>query len=188
MDVANCMWCESEIRVNCKICPECSLENPVATATLSAGARRRKAATRGSRRLLLAVFAVPLMLSVAYAAHLQILPGSPVDDAAVAAPAAVAMPSPPSSVTDPVQRGVWLNGMRAVRIALASPDFSNFQQSYVRQSAGQLVSLCGTLPSGQLSGMRFVSVGGASAQTVIEGRDPSFETLWTRLCGSTDAA
>jgi len=185
MDLANCMWCESEIRANCKVCPECSLESPVAPAAAGSGAsRRRKAATRGGRRLLLALVAAPLLLSFAYAAHYQILP----DPLAPVAPTTVAetMPPPPAAVTDPVQRGVWLNGMRAVRIALAEPDFGGFQQTYIRQSAGQLVSLCGTIPSGELSGMRFVSVAGDSARTVIEGRDPSFQTLWVRLCGSSD--
>jgi hypothetical protein len=185
MDLANCMWCEAEIRANCKVCPECSLESPVAPAAIASGAsRRRKAATHGGRRLLLAIVAAPLLISFAYAAQYQILPASLVGEV----PTAVAdtMPQPPAAVTDPVQRGVWLNGMRAVRIALAAPDFTGFQQTYVIQSAGQLVSLCGTIPSGALNGMRFVSVAGDSARTVIEGRDPSFGTLWTRLCGSSD--
>lgn len=186
MDVASCMWCESEIRPDCKICPECSLENPVLGVARSGGARGRKAATRGSRRLLLALIAAPLMLSVAYAAQSTIAPAAPMDQA----PATVspAIPVPPATMTDPVQRGVWLNGTRAVRLALAQPDFVGFQQTYIRKSAGQLVSLCGTIPGGALSGTRFVSIAGDSAQTVIEGRDPSFETLWTRLCDGSGTA
>ncbi|HTH99840.1 MAG TPA: hypothetical protein VL752_02745 [Acidisoma sp.] len=129
---------------------------------------------------MLALVAAPLMLSVAYAAHFKLMADPIVSDT----PAAVTVMSapPPAAVTDPVQRGVWLNGMRAVRLALANPAFADFQQSYVHKSAGQVMSLCGTIPGGQLGGMRFVSVAGDSTQTVIEGRDPSFDTLWARLC------
>lgn len=184
MGLANCIWCESDIRSDCKVCPECSLENPVApVVAVSRGARRRKAATRGGRWLLLMLFAVPLMLSAAYAAHSTLMTGAEV---APLAEAAVVSAPPPSAVTDPVQRGVWLNGMQAVRLALADPGFADFQQTYIRTSAGRVVSLCGTIPSGQLVGLRFVSVAGDSAQTVIEGRDPSFGTLWTRLCERSD--
>lgn len=184
MNMARCMWCESEIRVSSKVCPECSLENPISAHTQLGAAtpsRRRKAAKRGGRRVLLALLAAPLMLSFAYAAHSKILPIA--GDASVAGTAVTPLPA---TVTDPVQRGVWLNGMRAVRLALAEPDFAAFQQTYIRQSAGQLVSLCGTIPGGQLSGIRFVSMGGDTARTVVEGRDPSFETLWTRLCNTSD--
>ncbi|GAB0118590.1 hypothetical protein [Acidisoma sp. 7E03] len=138
---------------------------------------------------MLSLIAVPLMLSAAFAAHLQLTP----QDDAVPAPAAVTAPvqvasALPAGITDPVQRGVWLNGERAVRLALADPSFDGFQQSYVQASAGQLVSLCGTIPSGSFVGMRYVSIAGDTAKTAIEGRDPAFDTLWTRLCSRDTAA
>lgn len=183
MGLANCMWCEAEIRADSACCPECGLEHPVASRSEGARSHYRKAAS-GGRRFFLALFAVPLMLSAAYAAHSQF----GVADAAVAT-AAVQQPDL-SAVTDPVQRGIWQNGIRAVRLALADPAFSGFNESYVRQSAGQVVSFCGTIPSGQLGGLRFVSMAHGNGQAVIEGRDPSFDTLWNRVCdtGTSSAA
>lgn len=188
MGLANCMWCESEIRTTSKRCPECGLDNPVAAAPVP----RRRRVARG-RRLILSLIAVPLMLSVAYAAHSQLAPQAPdmgADSAVAAAPATavVASGSFVPATSDPVQRGVWLNGERALRLALADPSFDGFDQSYVRTSAGQIVSLCGSIPSGAYLGMRYVSIAGDSAKTVIEGRDPGFDTLWTRLCARDTAA
>lgn len=178
MGLANCMWCESEIRASSKSCPECGLDHPISAVP----ATRAKQAARSSRRLFLSLLAVPLMLSVAYAAHSHFVPAA--DGAVITASST---PVPPG-VTDPVQRGVWLNGERALRLALANPSFDGFQQSYVQTSAGQLVSFCGTIPTGSFTGMRFLSIAGDSARTVIEGRDPGFATLWARLCGPTASA
>jgi len=122
------------------------------------------------------------MLLVAYAAHAHFMPMA--DGAVIAASSKPVLPG----VTDPVRRGVWLNGEHALRLALADPSFTGFQQSFVRTSAGQLVSFCGTIPSGSFTGMRFLSIAGDSARTAVEGRDPDFGTLWARLCRSSASA
>lgn len=189
MGFANCIWCEKSIRADCESCAECGLEKPVAVPAAAAKARPVGLVSRSGWRFILAITAVPLMLSVAYAAHDHRLPLL----APAAAPAeAAADPGPDmpaTELTDPLQRSVWVDGVRAVRRALHNPRFDDFSASFVETSDGRVVSLCGAVPADGSSvtgegGERFISVFGQAHSTVIEGWDASFGVLWNRLCSS----
>ncbi|MCB8877581.1 hypothetical protein [Acidisoma silvae] len=174
--VANCVWCETVVRADAKVCPECGLESPVLKVeTVSQPARNRRI---GGRGIALAVLVVPLMLSAAYAARLNTGTGSK------AAADALSM-SAPATVTDPLQRAVWTDGVKSVQTALNNPNFDQFSGSFVHASAGRVVAFCGSLPSSNLGQQRFVSIFGQRYSTVLEGNDGSFDVLWNRVCGST---
>jgi hypothetical protein len=183
MVLSACLWCETTVRADAPTCPECGLQNP---------AGKVKAAVtvvRHGRRALWGLVAVPVMLAIAYAAHLGALPLVSADAAAPAATrmvslASVAMPT----FTDPLQQAVWTDGVKAVRQALGQPGYGGFQSSFVTVSTGNIVSLCGQIDgtSGYESATgerRFISVFGQTAATTLEGNDTSFDVLWNRVCG-----
>ena len=142
----------------------------------------------------LALLAVPLMLSAAYAAHSGKLPIAGV----AAGPSAPALPmiatlEPPPTYADPLQRSVWVDGVKAVRQALAQPSYTAFAGSYVNVAAGHVVSFCGEIAgtSGYDSAsgaQRFVSVFGQRQSTMLEGADASFGVLWARVCQPSEAS
>jgi hypothetical protein len=182
MPVAACLWCETEVKSEARICPECGLHNPAGAPRVASKVVRR------GRRVLLALLAVPLMLSAAYGAHAA-LPG--VAAQGVSTPAGIqlasvaAIPSPVFS--DPLQKAVWIDGVKAVRQALGQPGYAGFQGSFVNVAAGQVVSLCGEVAGtsgyNSASGQeRFISVFGQAAATTLEGNDMSFGVLWNRVC------
>jgi hypothetical protein len=184
--IANCVWCETEVKASVRMCPECGLENPVlkaeAPAVAAGGGRKRR-----GRRFLLAFVAVPLMLSAAYAAQVQGVTSSLAVPFLAAAPATVTAPAP--GLTDPLQRSVWSDGVKSVRMALTDPNFSQFADSFVSVSTGRIVSFCGALPGTAaygdgMGGQRFISIFGQRQSTVLENGDGSFDVLWNRVCAS----
>jgi hypothetical protein len=183
MSVAACLWCETEVKSHTQICPECGLQNPAGVA------RGTSKVVRRGWRLLLAVLAVPLMLSAAYAAHVGALP--PLVATNATAPEGVQLasttPIPTPVFADPLQEAVWHDGLKAVRQALGQPGYAGFQGSFVSVAAGRIVSLCGEVAgtSGYDSATgeeRFISVFGQAAATTLEGNDQSFGVLWNRVC------
>lgn len=175
---SNCVWCETTIRADVKFCPECGLESPVLTERTVAPVVRRQSKI-GARGIAMALIAVPLMLSAAYAARLNSDGGS-VKAATFQADAA----TPPAAVTDPLQRSVWSSGVKSVQIALNDPQFGQFGNSFVSISDGRIVSFCGTVPSSSMGQQRFISIFGQRYSTVMEGTDGSFDVLWNRVCAS----
>jgi hypothetical protein len=194
MAVAECLWCEAEVKAHRSICPECGLHNPAGKVHTASKVVRR------GRRVLLALFAVPLMLSAAYAAHVGVLPlGSvPAGGSAVASPAGVQLADsatvPMPALASPLQQAVWADGVKAVRLALGQPGYVGFQSSFVSVATGNIVSLCGRIPgtsgyASETGEQRFISVFGQAAATTLEGNDPSFGVLWNRVCaGGTSQA
>jgi hypothetical protein len=138
----------------------------------------------------LALVAVPLMLSAAYAAGIGHRFPLVSERVASAAAIPVANPlQPPLTYTDPLQRSVWISGVKAVQQALAQPSYANFSSSFVHVAAGNVVSFCGEVPNTSGFGsQRFVSVFGQTQSTMLEANDPSFEVLWTRACGQVESA
>ncbi|MCB8881785.1 hypothetical protein ACELLULO517_16170 [Acidisoma cellulosilytica] len=175
--ISNCVWCETSVRADAKFCLECGLESPVLKVEAAAQGMRRKRKI-GGRGLALAVVAVPLMLSAAYAARV-----SNVGDA-ITAPAAKLAAAAPATLADPLQRSVWTDGVKSVQTALNSPNFEQFANSFVSVSDGRVVSFCGAVPSSNLGQQRFVSVFGQRYSTVLEGNDSSFDVLWNRVCAN----
>ena len=175
MVMMQCVWCETEVRADAVLCPECGLQNPAGTP------RGGSTAVRRGRRVLLAVLAVPLMLSAAYAAHIGTLPLLPSDTSSAGLEKAAAIAAP--TETDPVREAVWEDGQRAVRMALHQPGFTKFQSSFVYASAGSILTMCGQIPgtvgyASDTGEERFISVFGQAAGTVLEGTDSSFGVLW----------
>jgi hypothetical protein len=193
ISVVACLWCETRLSPGAKVCPECGLLSP-AGEPKAALARHIPKGGRRCRRLGLAlVFLVmPLVLSVAYAAHIDGLTlVSPVVMVAMAAPAIDAL-VPPAIYSDPMQREVWSGGVRAVEKLLAKPDSDDIDGSYVDVAAGNVVSFCGEVAgtSGYDSasgGQRFISVFGDAQSTTLEGNDPSFDVLWARVCSQNES-
>jgi hypothetical protein len=143
---------------------------------------------RRGRGLFLALVVVPLMLSVAYAAKVQALP---LVDSIISVPAMAAgggsEPLPPSAYVDPIERSVWIDGVKAVQQALGQPNYANFDDSFVNVTAGHVLTLCGDVSGtdgyGSASGaQRFISVFGQAQATTLEGTDASFSVLWNRVC------
>jgi hypothetical protein len=102
------------------------------------------------------------------------------------------MVEPPAAYSDPLQRSVWIDGVKAVQHVLAQPSYDNFASSYVSVAAGHVVSLCGEVagtsdPSDEIGAQRFISVFGQTQATVLEGNDSSFDVLWNRVCARTDS-
>ena len=188
MPLSVCLWCETEVKRGTSVCPECGLHNPIGNQKrLSAGPSGHAVRRRG-RRVLLALFAVPLMLSVAYATGIHGLPlAAPAASASQVAMATTPQFSAPSAYADPVARSVWIDGVKSVRQALGDPGYGNFTGSYVNVAAGHVVSFCGEIAStsgyDSASGaQRFVSVFGQPDATALEGNDSSFDVLWNRVC------
>jgi hypothetical protein len=187
MPLAVCLWCETTVKNGTTVCPECGLRNPVADPKALSGGASGKAVRRG-RRVLLALLAVPLMLSVAYATGVRGLPlAASAASASQMAMATAPQPSVSPTYADPVARSVWIDGMKSVRQALGQPSYENFAGSYVNVAAGNVVSFCGEIAgtSGydSVSGaQRFVSVFGQAGATALEGDDSSFDVLWSRVC------
>ena len=182
---AACLWCETSLKPNSRICPECGLLSPVGDPK-PASNRRSKAVSRGWH-VALALLAVPLMLSVAYAARtggLSLVAATGV----TAAAGPVANPlQPPAVYVDPLQRSVWVDGVKAVQQALVQTRNPRFTESYVNVAAGHVVSFCGEVAgtSGYESAngaQRFISVFGQTQATILESNDASFGVLWTRVC------
>ena len=188
--IVACLWCETSLKPETATCPECGLQCPVGAATPMSLRGSRKTTRRGWR-VALALVVVPLMLSAAYAER----SGLTLDPTANASPAAVPasdLVQPPPIYADPLQRAVWINGVMAVRQALAQPADVNFAGSYIDVAAGHVVSFCGEVAgtSGYDSAngaQRFVSVFGQSRSTMIEGSDASFEVLWSRVCAQDES-
>ena len=192
MPIVACLWCETELKATTKVCPECGLHSP---ASLPAGSKAKQApAVRRERRLVLALAAVPLMLTGAYAAHVSNLPKVLADASSSLRASAPIVPQPPAIYGDPLQRAVWTDGLKAVRQALAQPTSVDLAgSSFVAVAAGHVVSFCGEVPgtSGYESSSgarRFISIFGQSYSTVLEGDDASFVVLWTRVCARTEGA
>ena len=188
--IVACLWCETSLKPETATCPECGLQCPVEAAKTTSMRGSRKATRRGWR-VALALVVVPLMLSAAYAER----SGLTLDPTANASPAAVPasdLVQPPPIYADPLQRAVWINGVMAVRQALAQPAYVNFAGSYIDVAAGHVVSFCGEVAgtSGYDSAsgaQRFLSVFGQSRSTMIEGSDASFEVLWSRVCAQDES-
>jgi hypothetical protein len=180
-----CLWCEKSLKPGVKVCPECGLQNPA--PDLKAASAR---VARRGWRVVLALVAVPLMLSATYAAGISHRFPLVSEQAAIPAAAPVVDPLlPPAAYTDPLQRSVWINGVKAVQQALAQPSYANFTTSFVHVAAGNVVSFCGEVPNTSGYGsQRFVSVFGQTQATMLEANDPSFEVLWTRVCGQVESA
>jgi hypothetical protein len=175
--LANCMWCETPVRADVKLCPECGLESPVlkAETVMAAASPKRRI---GSRGIALAVAAVPLMLSAAYAAGLKTV-------VVGAAPAAVTVSTAaPAALTDPLQRAVWTDGVKSVQTALNDPHYNQFSDRFVSVSDGRIVSFCGSMPNSDMGQQRFISIFGQRYSTVLEGSDGSFDVLWNRVCAN----
>ena len=184
--IANCVWCETEVKASVRMCPECGLENPVLKAEVPAkvagGGRKRR-----GRRFVLAVIAVPLMLSAAYAAQVHVVASGLVAPFLAVQPVLSAAPAP--TLTDPLQRSVWSDGVKSVQVALNDPNFTQFGDSFVTVSSGRIVSFCGTLPGTAaygdgMGGQRFISIFGQRQSTVLENGEGSFDVLWSRVCAS----
>jgi hypothetical protein len=182
---AACLWCETSLKPNSRICPECGLLSPAGDPK-PASTRRSKAVSRGWH-VALALLAVPLMLSVAYAARtsgLSLVAATGV----TAAAGPIANPlQPPAVYVDPLQRSVWVDGVKAVQQALVQTRNPRFTESYVNVAAGHVVSFCGEVAgtSGYESAngaQRFISVFGQTQATILESNDASFGVLWTRVC------
>jgi len=188
------LWCETRLRVDSKVCPECGLHSPILQ---SEGNDRGTAPRRRSRSLGLglALVVVPLMLSVAYAAHLQAIAESDSGESAAAAVASVTAPAPAPAPAfyDGLQRSVWSDGVKSVQAALSNPSFTQFGGSFISVSEGHIVSFCGSLPGtagygGPAGEQRFISIFGQRYATVLETGDGSFDVLWTRVCSTPTKA
>jgi hypothetical protein len=189
--VVACLWCETSLKPETATCPECGLQCPAgATKTTSMRGSRRTA--RRTWPVALALVVVPLMLSAAYAERGGDLALDPTANASPAAVPVSDLVQPPPIYADPLQRAVWINGVMAVRHALAQPAYVNFAGSYIDVAAGHVVSFCGEVAgtSGYDSAsgaQRFLSVFGQSRSTMIEGSDASFEVLWSRVCAQDES-
>jgi hypothetical protein len=187
MPAVVCLWCETEVKRGIAVCPECGLHNPIGNSKgLSSGVSGK--AVRRGRRALLALFAIPLMLPVAYATGIHGLPlAAAAASASQLAMVATPQPAAPSTYADPVARSVWIDGVKSVQQALGQPSYGNFAGSYVNIAAGHVVSFCGEIAStsgydSASGGQRFVSVFGQPGATTLEGNDSSFDVLWNRVC------
>jgi hypothetical protein len=186
-----CLWCETRLRPGIVTCPECGLQIPADDMSAAPKDCARTVVKRG-RRLVLALVAVPLMLSAAYAARIG---GFNLVSAQITAPSAasaVAALEPPAIYSDPLQREVWIGGVKAVEQVLAQPGYASFLGSYVDVAAGHVVSFCGVVTgtSGydSVSGARrFVSVFGQTQSTTLESDDSSFDVLWARVCAQNES-
>jgi hypothetical protein len=193
MSVAACLWCETTLSPGALVCPECGLQSPAGEPKAALGSETLKVVRRGRRLGLALVFLVmPLMLSAAYAARIGgltlVSPGVMI---ATVAPVVDAL-QPPAIYSDPMQREVWIGGMKAVEQVLAKPGTPDIDSSYVDVAAGHVVSFCGEVAgtSGYDSAsgsQRFVSVFGQAQATTLEGNDPSFDVLWTRVCSQNES-
>jgi hypothetical protein len=186
-----CMWCETTVSSGTINCPECGLHSPAAALKAAPTRGSSKVVHRG-RRVALAVIAVPLMLSAAYAERGGSLPLVPLVTAVAVVAPVVSATQPPAAYSDPLQRSVWISGAKAVQQALAQPGYSTFAGSYVNVAAGHVVSFCGqvanTAGNDSLSGgQRFISVFGQSQSTTLESNDPSFPVLWNRVCAQPES-
>lgn len=188
MAVTDCIWCETQVKPDADVCPECGLQNP------AGGIRGSSKVVRRGQWAVLTFVAVPLMLSMAYAAHLSTLSlrSSDAVDAPTIIVARVA-PIPAPSYANPLQQSVWTNGVRAVRRALGQPGYSGCQNSFVNVASGNLVSLCGQVPGtagygGVVGRQRFISVFGQAVAIVLDCNDRSFEVLWNRVCTESASA
>lgn len=181
--LAQCVWCETDVRVDSKVCPECGLQNPVLKSDASDPTEERRRPR--SKRMLFGLIAIPFVLSVAYAASGDLLTGG--NSPAVVA-VAEAEPVVPN-FHDSLQRAVWTDGMKSVQAALSNPRFASFDASFISVSEGRIVSFCGSLPGtagygGDAGAQRFISIFGQHYSTVLENGDGSFDVLWQRVCAS----
>ena len=187
-----CLWCHSALKPSALVCPECGLERPdgnykeTKVATTTREPRRRW-------RFALAFVVAPLMLSAAYAARVVNIPLVTMANtgALPVAPVASALP-PPGAYSDPIQRSVWIDGVKAVRLALAEPSYANFSGSYVSVAAGHVVTFCGEVAGtsgydSETGSQRYISVFGQRQATMLEGSDASFGVLWTRVCSQDES-
>jgi hypothetical protein len=168
-----CMWCETTVSSGTINCPECGLHSPAAALKAAPTRGSSKVVHRG-RRVALAVIAVPLMLSAAYAERGGSLPLVPLVTAVAVVAPVVSATQPPAAYSDPL------------------PGYSTFAGSYVNVAAGHVVSFCGqvanTAGNDSLSGgQRFISVFGQSQSTTLESNDPSFPVLWNRVCAQPES-
>jgi len=187
MSSTQCLWCEALISDSLTACPECGCHNPTRVRT-----RRARPG-----RILLAVLALPLMASIAFASQsengrltikaLQTAATSLVAEAPAAVPVAA---QPVMAFADPEQKATWVDGRKSLGSLLGHTSFTAFLST----GAGNVVSLCGNVngtegyqtASGQ---QRYISVFGRPDGTVLETDDPSFGVLWDRVCrGSSSNA
>jgi hypothetical protein len=175
MPSCKCLWCDSFIDQNVKVCPECSCLNA-----------EPKVRTRHGTRtgVVLGLLALPLMVSLAFASRLEHSVMDGPSSSTVAA--VVAQPVAPQRVVtfaNPVEQATWVNGQRSLGLLLGKSSYTAFMST----GAGNVVSLCGTVQgtigyqtkSGR---QRYISVFGRPDGTVLETQDPSFQVLWTRVC------
>ena len=192
MAILACLWCETTLRPGTANCPECGLQCPTDDAG-SGAAAVSKSSVRRSPRMALAFIAVPVMLSAAYAAHMGNFPHLPV---IVTRPAQVRVANPlqpPAVYSDPLQRSVWISGVKAVEHALAQPGYAGFSGSYIDVAAGHVVSFCGEVAgtsgyNNANGARRFISIFGQVQSTILESDDASFGVLWTRVCAQDESA
>ena len=192
MAIVACLWCETTLRPGTATCPECGLQAPTGDASSGAAAVSTSPARRSPRVVLLFI-AVPVMLSAAYAAHLGNFPRLPVMSTQPAQIAVANPLQPPALYSDPLQRSVWISGVKAVEHALARPGYAGFSGSYIDVAAGHVVSLCGEVAGtsgyNNASGaQRFISIFGQPQSTILESDDASFDVLWTRVCAQDESA
>ena len=188
-----CLWCETSLKPGTAICPECQLQNPAAERKSASRAGSGKAARRG-RRFVLSLIVVPVMLSMAYAAHSSVVAvGSPAAASASVATASSPL-QPPVVYSDNLRRSVWMDGVKAVQEVLAQPGYAAFSGSYINVAAGHVVSFCGEVAGtsgyeSESGAQRFISIFGQAQSTLVEGNDASFDVLWNRVCapGSSPA-
>ncbi len=192
MAVAACLWCETKVKPGAVACPECGLQNPAGDPKRAPRGGSGKIVRRG-RRIALALVVMTLMLSVAYAAHSGVFPLASTETASASDAGVASAPQPPVIYSDPLQRAVWTNGVKAVQQALGQPDYASFANSYVDVAAGHVVSFCGEVAgtSGYDSASgarRFISVFGQTYSTLVEGNDASFGVLWNRVCAQAESS
>jgi hypothetical protein len=103
--------------------------------------------------------------------------------------------SPPASpgprYLDSAREHVWLAGQETLS-HLASGPILQPASSFVERSAGNILSLCGTVenrePNGQNAEQHVVSLWGVAQETVFETTSVTFPVLWQRLCEAAPSA
>lgn len=169
-----CPWCGAAITGHHTTCPECGVilaGIPVPAATQAQVARRRHRISWVLLILpLLCMTLVPLGIILVYHASVS---GETVAQSTSQSP----------RYADAARESVWQDGKQAIRARLADPGLHNFSHSAVETSAGQLLTLCGSVSVPGNGTSRFLSLWGMAQNTEVEIWDPDFDILWTRLCG-----
>lgn len=176
-----CSWCSALIIGGCARCPGCDFacNQPAERAGSDAAADTPLRSAQGGIAPLL-FFMMSSLFAVCLSMILQQMPLGSFGDQ-----------TPPIQETaprydDPQLQAIWLRGLGAVRTALNGPAYRGFTSAFVRRSAGNMTTVCGTVDgsagTGAIAGMHFLSISGNAADTMIEGKTSSFPVLWSRLC------